>query len=188
MKLGKKDNKELPEEKEETAEEKAEPSCEEKLKEANAEIEKWKNLYYMSYADTQNLRKSLEEDHREAVRYRASGFLEKLIPPLDCLYIALQGETQSEEAKNYRQGFQFIYNQLEEALLSEGVSYVEPKAGDTFDPHTMEAIETVESEDTEGKVVECKSKGYLLHDRLIRAARVTVSVKKEKKEEEKLDA
>ena len=120
------------------------------------ERDRWKNLYYEAYADTQNLRKSLEEDHRQAVRYRSQGFLEKLIPSLDCLYIALQGECQGDEARNYREGFRFIYRQLEEALLSEGVSYVEPKEGDLL------------------HVVRLLSKGYLLHDRLVRAARVVV--------------
>ncbi len=178
--------KERPEEVEEQKESKT-PSLEEELVKAKEEIEKWKNLYYMCYADMQNLRKSLEEDHREAVRYRAAGFLEKLIPSLDCLYIALQGETVGDEARNYRQGFQFIYRQLEEALASEGISYILPKTGDDFDPKTMEAIETLESDIEPGKVIECKSKGYLLHDRLIRAARVTVSAQK-KKEEQKIEA
>ncbi len=138
------------------------------------ERDRWKNLYYEAYADTQNLRKSLEEDHRQAVRYRSQGFLEKLIPSLDCLYIALQGECQGDEARNYREGFRFIYRQLEEALLSEGVSYVEPKKGDLFDPRLMEAIETVEGQGEPGHVVRLLSKGYLLHDRLVRAARVVV--------------
>ena len=138
------------------------------------ERDRWKNLYYEAYADTQNLRKSLEEDHRQAVRYRSQGFLEKLIPSLDCLYIALQGECQGDEARNYREGFRFIYRQLEEALLSEGVSYVEPKEGDLFDPRLMEAIEPVEGQGEPGHVVRLLSKGYLLHDRLVRAARVVV--------------
>lgn len=154
------------------------------------ERDRWKNLYYEAYADTQNLRKSLEEDHRQAVRYRSQGFLEKLIPSLDCLYIALQGECQGDEARNYREGFRFIYRQLEEALLSEGVSYVEPKEGDLFDPRLMEAIETVEGQGEPGHVVRLLSKGYLLHDRLVRAARVVVEAarkeapaEEEKKEE-----
>ncbi len=150
------------------------------------ERDRWKNLYYEAYADTQNLRKSLEEDHRQAVRYRSQGFLEKLIPSLDCLYIALQGECQGDEARNYREGFRFIYRQLEEALLSEGVSYVEPKEGDLFDPRRMEAIETVEGQGEPGHVVRLLSKGYLLHDRLVRAARVVVeAMRKEAPEEEK---
>ena len=172
------------EKKESPPEEKEEEGAKETLEE---ERDRWKNLYYEAYADTQNLRKSLEEDHRQAVRYRSQGFLEKLIPSLDCLYIALQGECQGDEARNYREGFRFIYRQLEEALLSEGVSYVEPKEGDLFDPRRMEAIETVEGQGEPGHVVRLLSKGYLLHDRLVRAARVVVEAarKEAPAEEEK---
>ena len=53
----------------------------------------------MAYADTANLRKSLEADHREALRYRAEGFVENLLPALDSFYMALSAEPTSQEAK-----------------------------------------------------------------------------------------
>ena len=62
---------------------------EEKLKHAEEEAFNWKNKYYMELADVQNLRKSLEEDHRNALRYRSEGFLENLLPALDGFYLAL---------------------------------------------------------------------------------------------------
>jgi molecular chaperone GrpE (heat shock protein) len=40
----------------------------------------WKNKYYLAYADTQNLRKDLEKDHQTAIKYRAEGFLDALLP------------------------------------------------------------------------------------------------------------
>ncbi len=147
------------------------------------EVEKWKNQYYTAYADTQNLRRSLAVDHQNAIKYRAEGFLENLIPALDCFYYALQPTPNSDEAKNYQMGFQYIYNQLKSALDSEGVTEIEPKIGDEFDPNLMQAVDVVEVEDNEKEnvVVKVASKGYKLHDRLVKAAMVIVSKHKTKK-------
>src|SRR5574344_1468891 len=112
------------------------------LKQALEEAAKWKNEYYKAYADLDNLRKSLEKDHQEALRYRSQGFLENLLPALDSFYIALEATPQSPEAKNYQQGFSYIYNQIEAALESEGVKDIVPKIGDPFDPKTMHAVDT----------------------------------------------
>ena len=109
----------------------------EALKEENAKllkaVEDWKNKYYLSYADMDNLRKSIEKDHREALKYRASGFIEKLLPALDSFNLALKAEPKSEEMKNFLQGFSFIYTNLINVLKDEGVSELEPKIGDKFD-------------------------------------------------------
>lgn len=148
------------------------------------EAAKWKNEYYKAYADLDNLRKSLQKDHQEALKYRAEGFLDELIPVLDNFYIALQGNVSSEEAKNYRIGFSYIYNQLVNALTSEGVKEAEVKLGDEFDANYMHAIDTLETEEEPNKVVKINQKGYYLKDRLIRPAMVTVSKKKEEKKEE----
>lgn len=149
-----------------------------------AEAEKWKNEYYLSLADTQNLRKSLQEDHREVIRYRAEGFLDELIPALDSFYVALSVAPKSDEAKNYQQGFQYIYNQIQNALVEEGVSEILPKVGEAFDPTLMHAVDVEEGE-TENAVAKVYSKGYKLHDRLIRPAMVRVYKKVVKKAEEK---
>ena len=166
-------------------EEDKEGQLEKALKEAQEESAKWKNEYYKAYADLANLRKSLEKDHAEAIKYRATGFLEEIIPVLDNFYIALGAETNSEEAKNYRVGFSYIYNQLVNALVNEGVKEASVKVGDPFDEKFMHAIDTVESEGEPNKVAIIHQKGYYLKDRLIRPVVVSVSKKAEKAEEKK---
>ena len=150
---------------------------EKKLKAAEEEAAKWKNAYYTTLADTQNLRKSLEEDHRNAIRYRSEGFLGSLIPALDSFHIALEATPNGEEAKNYRIGFQYIYNQIRSTLEQEGVSEIAPKEGDRFDATSMHAVDLVD-------------KGYRLYDRMIRPAMVSVYGKKadDKKEEQASEA
>lgn len=157
------------------------------LNEAKEEAAKWKNEYYKAFADTQNLRKSLEEDHRTAVRYRAEGFVENLLPALDGFHMALETPAKSDEVKNYQTGFRYIYNQITKTLEDEGVKEIYPQVGENFNATNMHAVDTAESDGPEGKVVKVYAKGYMLYDRLIRPAMVSVSKKIEVKKDEDLN-
>ena len=159
---------------------------EEEKEKAIADANHWKNEYFRAYADTKNLRSQLEKDHLAAMKYRAEGFIEELLPVLDSFYTVLKNEPNNPELKNYLIGFQYIYRNLVTALENEGVKEIAPQKGDKFSPDTMNAVETVESDGEENLVVDVSLRGYKLHDRLIRPANVTVSVKH--KEEEKCDA
>ena len=120
---------------------------EEEKDKAVADMEHWKNEFYRAYADTKNLRNQLEKDHLAAMKYRAEGFIEELLPVLDSFYAVLKNEPSDPNLKNYLIGFQYIYKNLVHV------------------------------------------KGYKLHDRLIRPANVTVSVKKKQDNNEtKIDA
>ena len=163
-----------------------------KLKEekdkAVADADYWKNEYYRAYADTKNLRAALEKDHMTAMKYRAEGFIDELLPVLDSFHAVLKNEPTDPALKNYLIGFQYIYKNLVSALENEGVTEISPKVGDKFSPETMNAIETKETDGEENIVLDVHAKGYKLHDRLIRPANVVVSVKPQIKEENKLDA
>lgn len=155
------------------------------LEKAEAESDHWKNEYYRVYADTQNLRKSLEDDRREAIKYRSEGFIENLLPALDGFHMALDTPPKNEETKNYLIGFQYIYNQIVKTLEDEGVKELSPKPGDHFDSTFMHAVDSVEQDGPEGVVIRVYAKGYKLHDRLIRPVMVSVSKKPQPKPEEK---
>ena len=161
---------------------------EEEKEKAKADAEHWKNEYFRAYADTQNLRKQLEKDHMSAMKYRAEGFVDELLPVLDSFFAVLKNEPTDPNLKNYLIGFQYIYRNLVAALENEGVTEISPKLGDKFSADTMQVVETVESEGEENIIVDVHVKGYKLHDRLIRPANVTVSVKHKEKNEEKTDA
>ena len=180
---------ELPEEEEKLGKKvplKKYKALEEKLDKANADCEHWKNEYYKAYADTQNLRKSLHEETLSAIKYRAEGFLSDLLPALDAFHVALESPAPTPECKNYLVGFGYIYNQLIAALTSEGLVEMSPKEGDRFDATYMHAVEEIESETVEpGHVASVYAKGYKLHDRLIRPARVAVAKAKSEENKEK---
>ena len=136
----------------------------------------------------QNLRKSIEKDHHEAIRYRAEGFIENLLPILDGFHMALQAEVKSPEMKNFLVGFEFIYRNLVTVIENEGVQELTPKIDERFDPTYMQAIETKFDEGKPNRVLEVKVKAYKLHDHLIRPAIVVVSTdKKDEKNENKAE-
>ena len=155
---------------------------EEQIEKLKADVDHWKNEYYRAYADTKNLRNSLEKEQSELRKYRAIGFIEELLPVLDSFHMALDNEPPSPEVKNYLVGFQFIYRNLISALENEGVKEIAPQIGDKFSDKTMNAVDITEQEGEENLVTRVYAKGYELHGRLIRPANVSVS--KNKKEEE----
>ena len=162
-------------------EEKKIKELEEELAKLKADVEHWKNEYYRAYADTQNLRKSLEKEHSDIIKYRAMGFIEDLLPVLDSFHMALANEPTSPELKNYLVGFQFVYRNLVNVLENEGVKEISPNIGDKFSDKTMNGVDITVQEGEENLVTKVYAKGYELHGRLIRPAQVSVS--KNKKEE-----
>ena len=160
-----------------------------KLDKANEEIEKlkaevnhWKNEYYRAYADTKNLRNNLEQDYKNALKYRSEGFIEELLPILDSFHMALANEPSDPTLKNYLTGFQYVYRNLVAVLENEGVSELVPEVGKNFDPNTMDAVDTVEG-DQDNVVLKVYGCGYKLHERIIRPAKVQVGILKKQKSE-----
>lgn len=174
-----KENENLNEIKEEKAKDKKKvKALEEKIEKLKSDVEHWKNEYYRAYADTKNLRKSLEKEYSEALKYRSIGFIEGLLPILDSFHTALGNEITSPELKNYLVGFQFIYRNLVGALENEGVTEIAPKVGDKFSADTMNAVDTTEQDGEENLVTKVHRNGYKLHNRLIRPSMVSVSKNK----------
>ena len=175
------ENKEVKEELPKKEKKKLEKAQEE-IARLKAESDYWKNEYYRAYADTKNLRANLEKDFKEAMKYRSEGFIEELLPILDSFHMALSNEPDDPKLKNYLTGFQYVYRNLVSVLENEGVSEIVPEIGKKFDPNFMDAVDTVESEQ-ENIVTKVYGNGYKLHNRIIRPAKVQVSViKKEEKD------
>ena len=166
---------------------KEERNVEEELLKAKSDAENWKNEYYKAYADMANLRKQIEKDHRESLKYRIEGFAENLLSILDAFDMALKNKPTTTEMKNYLIGFEYVHNSLLSVLENEGIQILEPKIGDKFDENTMHAVETTESDGEENLITEVRMKGYKLHDHLIRAAMVAVSKHPSPKDEKEED-
>ncbi len=159
-------------------------TIEEKLQAAEAEIYNWKNKYAMMFADMDNLRKSQDKAFSEALRYRAEGFIDKLLPALESFHIALKNPVDDPKLKNYLIGFEYIYNQIYQALIDEGVREISVKINDPFDVMTMHALETEVNEGPPNRVLKILSPGFKLNDRVVKQVLVIVSKQAEKNNQE----
>ncbi len=82
------------------------------------------------------------------------------------------------------QGVQMIHRQLEDLAARYGVSEISAE-GEKFDPNYHEAVERVETDEVpEMRIVEVTSPGYMLHERLLRPARVRVAVSPQTEQDE----
>jgi molecular chaperone GrpE len=142
------------------------------IEELQQEVAITKNAYYKAYADTENLKKRLLNDAENANKYRIQSFAQSILPALDALEIALAGKDISDP---FVKGVKLTYEQIMKALTDEGVSQIDSidKPFDANFEHAMvmEKVEGVEP----NIVVEVYQKGYMLKDRLLRAALVKVS-------------
>lgn len=163
---------------EETTEEtvEVELTLEEKLKLENEalkeEVNQLKNDFMKAYADTENLRKRLQRDHEQSVKYRIQSFANSVLPALDNLERALAQETSDD---SFKTGVKMIYDQIMASLKAEGVEPIEA-LNKPFDPNIHQAIAMEDKEGVEsGIVIEEFQKGYMLKDRILRAAMVKVT-------------
>ncbi len=131
-------------------------------------------------AHHENLRKYYQAEYERSLKYRSQTALELMLPALDGFQMAFKFPAPTKEAENYRVGFEFVYKLLIDALGSEGMEQFTPKVGETYDPINEQAIESIETEDSEknGTIAQVLLNGYRLKDRLIRPASVKIYVKK----------
>ncbi|HEX6201587.1 MAG TPA: nucleotide exchange factor GrpE [Thermoanaerobaculia bacterium] len=145
----------------------------EEVAELRREIADLRDRSMRTLADFDNYRKRAERERRDAVRYASSAPLGDFLEVVDNLSRALAAGGSAEDLKT---GVEMTLRQLEDVLRRHGVEPV-PAAGERFDPAHHEAVSRLEDPDVETPtVVEELQRGYRLHDRLLRPARVVVAV------------
>lgn len=129
-------------------------------------------------ADMENLRKRLVREQEKARRRTLERFMGDLLPVRDSLERGLEAATDpAATVEALREGKQLIMKMLSKVMGDHGLQTIDP-SGETFDPEKHEAMTMLPSPDhDENTVIEVLEKGYQLHDRLIRPAKVVVSRK-----------
>lgn len=159
----------------------------EQLSQLRDEKDKWMNKYYQELADVQNLRKEIQRDNQSLLEYRAMPFIEKLVPFLNSMDMAFKSEPKDPAVKSWIDGIHMSYKQLWQVMAQEGLTEIDPKVGDEFDPAWMQSMQTVDGEKDDA-VAQVFMKGYKLKNRLVSPAMVVVTKKVVKKpEDEKKD-
>jgi molecular chaperone GrpE len=142
--------------------------------------------FLRAYADLENYKKRVEKEKADSLRYANEDVIRDLLPFIDNLERAV--EHASSETDNNPQalieGVELTLKELVRALEKHGLKQIE-SVGKPFDPNLHEAMMQVENEAYDPQtVVEEFQKGYLIRDRLLRPARVSVSMRPENREEE----
>ena len=127
-------------------------------------------------ADVENGRRRAEEEISKARKFAVESFAESLLPVADSLEAGLAIKDGTVE--QIREGAQATLRQLNSALERNKVIAIDPAPGAKFDPHQHQAISVVPSEHEANAVVSVLQKGYLISERVLRPALVTVAAPK----------
>lgn len=133
-----------------------------------------KNDALRSLADMQNFRKMSEVRLQQDRKFATEKLVRDLLPVLDNFDRALNHITPETDLTVVIDGIRAIQRQLSQALEGQGVKRINA-VGEAFDPEHHEALVTAQSDIESGTVIEELETGYLLHDRVIRPARVKVA-------------
>ncbi|MFH1355055.1 MAG: nucleotide exchange factor GrpE [Candidatus Omnitrophota bacterium] len=129
-------------------------------------------------ADFENIRKRMEKEKQEFIKFANEGIVLELLNILDDLERAAElTHTEHQDLSAFLKGVEMILAHLYEMLKEHGVKPIESE-GKIFDPHFHEALMQIEDKKlAEHTIVEELQKGYMLNDRVIRTAKVKVSKK-----------
>ncbi len=125
-------------------------------------------------AELENLRKRVEKERQQLLRYASEAVVRNLLPIVDEFELALNSMKDRDD--DFSSGIRMIYDNLMKLLRTEGVKEIEAD-GMMFDPYLHEAVSYVEGAEGDGKVVRVLQKGYRLEDRILRPSQVVVSRK-----------
>ena len=124
-------------------------------------------------AEAENARRRAEDEVSKARKFGIESFAESLLPICDSLDAALS--IQSATIEQLREGADATRRQLVSALERNRVVPIDPAAGEKFDPNLHQAISVVPADQPANTIVAVLQKGYVISDRILRPALVTVT-------------
>lgn len=145
------------------------------LAEAQAEVEKWKDISLRTAAELDNFRKRTVRDMQEARSYANADLLRALLPILDNFETGLDAARAEGEKSMIYLGLSMVRRQLADFLRDMNVEEIDA-LGKPFDPNLHEAVSQEPCDEApEGSVFKVMRRGFKLKDRLLRPAMVVVS-------------
>jgi molecular chaperone GrpE len=147
-----------------------------RLAELEARHAEVSDAFLRAKAEVENTRRRAEDEVSKARKYAVEGFADSLVPVKDSLEAAIAIQNATNE--QLLEGVHATLRQLSAALERNKVLEISPAAGAKFDPHQHQAISMVPAEQEANTVVAVLQKGYLIADRVLRPALVTVAAPK----------
>ena len=155
----------------------AAPDAQARLTDLEARHADVSDAYLRAKAEAENTRRRSEEEIAKARKYALEGFAESLLPVMDSLEaaVAINASGTPVTVEQVTEGVHATLRQLTAALARNKVVEINPAPGARFDPHQQQAITVVPAAQDPNTVVAVLQKGYLIADRVLRPALVTVS-------------
>jgi molecular chaperone GrpE len=144
-----------------------------KLQELEAKHAEVADAYLRAKAEAENIRRRADDEVSKARKYAVENFAESLLPVKDSLEAAIA--IKDATTPQMLEGVHATLRQLVAALERNKVVEINPPSGTKFDPHQHQAISVVPAAQEPNTVVAVLQKGYLIADRVLRPALVTVT-------------
>lgn len=151
-------------------------SLEEQLAASQLLVQELQDSFLRAKAEAENFRRRAQEDVSRAHKFAIESFAEAMVPVKDSLEMALQVETPSVDS--LKEGVEMTLKQLSAAFEKNRLLEIKPQTGDKLDPMRHQAISMVAAKQEPNTIVSTLQKGYLIADRLLRPALVTVAQEK----------
>jgi len=150
-------------------------AAKESLEELQVRYNQLNDTYLRSLAEFDNYRKRSLREKADLIKTGGENVLINILSVVDDLERGLAATKEAQDIESVKQGMELIYTKFQNFLKQSGITAIETEGKD-FDTDLHEAITTIPapSEDLKDKVVDCVQKGYYLHDKVIRFAKVVV--------------
>jgi len=154
----------------------SEPQPDTRLAELQAKHAEVSDAFLRAKAEAENTRRRAEEEVTKARKFALESFAESLLPVRD----SLEATTAIADASNEQllQGVHATLKLLTQALERNRIVEINPPVGTRFDPHQHQAISMVPANQEANTIVAVLQKGYLIAERVLRPALVTVAAPK----------
>jgi molecular chaperone GrpE len=143
---------------------------------AEARANEMQDAFMRAKAESENIRRRAQEDVTKAHKFAVESFAEALVPVKDSLEMALKVDNPTLES--LKEGVEMTLKQLSAAFERNRLLEVMPAPGEKLDPNRHQAVSVVPSEQEANTVVAVLQKGYMISERLLRPAIVTVAAPK----------
>jgi molecular chaperone GrpE len=145
------------------------------LKSTEEKLAEMQDKYIRLSAEFDNYRKRTLREKMDMSKYGAEELFRKIIPFMDDFDRALAHMETATECLAMKDGIELIYNKFSEFLKQNGIREIESmNAGFDVDLHEAVAKTPVPEDEKKGKVVDVVQKGYYIHDKVLRHAKVVV--------------
>jgi molecular chaperone GrpE len=151
----------------------SESDWQEKLLVAEARVEEMREAFLRARIEVENVRRRAQEETMRAHKFAIEEFAEALVPVKDSLETALKLETHSIDS--FKEGIETTLKQLQSAFAKNRLTEINPRPGDPLDPKMHHAISMLPAAQHANTIISVLQKGYMIADRLLRPALVTVA-------------